>query len=262
MAMTRPPASGTWRRTSREPLCPRPDSTDGIQEPSGVERGPQRLGGQVLGQRLAEPGRDLVTGAGAPLELTGVGHEQHRPDHAVAERLGVAVGVVGDRPRDAVGARRVGDERDRVHVGAERRAGQRQPPVGRLERLAHPLAPRQRVAGVVDLVEDHQGLEPLGADAEGERVRRDAGVGHRDAEVVLGGLALARGVRRVDRDPGPARGLGPLVLQVLGRRHDRDPVDQPAAEQLGGHRQRERRLAGARRRDREEVARQGARSTA
>ena len=62
-----------------------------------VERGAQRLGGQVLGQRLAEPGGDLVAGAGAPLHLAGVGHEQHRADDVVGQRVGVAVGVVGDR---------------------------------------------------------------------------------------------------------------------------------------------------------------------
>ena len=95
-----------------------------------------------------------------------------------------------------------------------------------------------------------------------ERVDRDAGVGHGDADEVLRGLALAGGVRRVDRDAGPRGGLGPLELEVLGRRDDGDPVDDPAAEQLGGDRQRERRLAGARRRDGEEVARLRARSTA
>ena len=184
------------------------------------------------------------------------------PDDVVGQRVGVAVGVVGDRARDAVVAGRVGDERDRVDVGAERRAGQRQPAGRRLERLAHALAPRQRVAGVVHLVEDHQRLEVLGADPHRQRVDRDAGVGHRDADEVLRGLALAGGVRRVDRDAGPRGGLGPLELEVLGRRDDRDPVDEAAAEQLGGHRQRERRLAGAGRRHREEVARAARRSTA
>ena len=46
--------------------------------PRRVERGAQRLGGEVLGQRLAEAGGDLVAGAGAPLHLAGVGEEQHR----------------------------------------------------------------------------------------------------------------------------------------------------------------------------------------
>ena len=77
-------------------------------------------------------------------------------------------------------------------------------------------------------------LKSLGADPHGERVDRDAGVGHRDADVVLGRLALARGVRRVDRDAGPRGRLRPLELEVLGRRDDGDPVDDAAAEQLGG----------------------------
>ena len=170
-----------------------------------VEGGAQRLGGEVLGERLPQPGRDLVAGAGAPLHLAGVGQEQHRADDVVGQRVGVAVGVVGQRARDAVRPRGVGDERDRVDVGAERRAGQRQPAGRRAERLPHALAPRQRVAGVVDLVEDHQRLEPLGADPHGQRVDRHPGVGDRDADEVLGGAALAGGVRRVDRDarPGP-----------------------------------------------------------
>ena len=112
----------------------------------GVERGAQRLRGEVLGQRLAEPGGDLVAGAGPPLQVAGVGEEQHRPDDVVGERLLVAVGVVGHRARYAVGAGRVGDERDRVDVGAERRTGQRQPAGRRVERLADALAPGQRVA--------------------------------------------------------------------------------------------------------------------
>ena len=67
--------------------------------PARVERGAQRLRGEVLGQRLAEPGGDLVAGAGAPLHLAGVGHEQHRPHDVVGQRVGVAVGEVGDRAR-------------------------------------------------------------------------------------------------------------------------------------------------------------------
>ena len=70
--------------------------------PLRVERGTQRLGVHVLGERLAEPGDDLVAGAGAPLHLAGVGHEQHRPHDVVGQRVGVAVGEVGDRGGDAV----------------------------------------------------------------------------------------------------------------------------------------------------------------
>ena len=175
--------------------------------PRRVEGGAQRLGGEVLGHRLAEPGGDLVAGAGAPRELAGVGHEEHRAYDVVGERVAVAVGEVGHRARDAVGAGRVGDERDRVDVGAERRAGQGQPPGGRLERLAHRLAPRQRVTRVVHLVEDHQRLEALGADPHRQRVHRHAGVGHRDPDEVRRGLPRARGVRRVERYAGSRRRL-------------------------------------------------------
>ena len=220
-----------------------------------VEGGTQGLGVEVLGQRLAEPGGHLVAGAGAPLHLAGVRQEQHRPHDVVGERVLVAVGEVGERARDAVCAGGVGDERDRVDVRAERRAGQGQPTGRGLERLADAFAPRQRVTRMVHLVEDDQRLVVVGPDPHGQRVDRDAGVGDRDADVVLGRLALARGVRRVDRDAGPRTRLGPLELQVLGRGHDDDAVDDAAAEQLGRDGQREGRLAGAGRRHGEVVPR-------
>ena len=226
--MTRPPASGTCRRTSVRRVSAAA-STAGIHDPAGSSA-----------VRSACACRSLVSGSPSraatssparvrQLHLAGVGHEQHRPDDVVGQRVGVAVGVVGHRARDPVVAGRVGDERDRVDVGAERRAGQREPPGGRLEGLAHPLAPRHRVAGVVDLVEDHQRLEALGADPHRQRVDRDPGVGHRDPDEVLRGPALAGGVRRVDRDAGPGGGLGPLGLEVLGGRDDGDPVDDAGA---------------------------------
>ncbi len=220
-----------------------------------VERGTKCLGGHVLGERLAEPGGDLVAGAGAPLHLAAVRHEQHRPHDVVGQRVRVAIRVVGDAARDTVGAGRIGHERDRVDVGAERRTGQREPPLGRIERLTHRLAPRARVTRVVHLVEDHQRLEPLGADPVRQRVRGDAGVRHGNADVVLAGLALLAGVRRIDRDPGARRGFGPLRLQVLGGGDDGDPVDDPPRQQLGGHGQREGRLTRTRGRDGEEVLR-------
>ena len=75
------------------------------------------------------------------------------------------------------------------------------------------------------------------------------------ADEVAAGAALAPGVRRVERDADLRGGLGPLGLEVLGRRDHGDPLDDPTREQLGGDRQREGRLAGAGGRDREEVAR-------
>ena len=70
-----------------------------------VEGGTQRLRRLVLGQRLAEPGRDLVAGPGTPRHLAGVRHEQHRPHHVVGQRLGVPVGVVGDAARHTLAVR-------------------------------------------------------------------------------------------------------------------------------------------------------------
>ena len=82
-----------------------PSSTAGIQSPAGSSAVRQACAVSVLGQRLAEGGLDLVAGPGAPAHRAGVGQEDHRPDDAVAQRLGVAVGVVGGAARHAVAVR-------------------------------------------------------------------------------------------------------------------------------------------------------------
>ncbi len=56
-------------------------------------------------------------------------------------------------------------------------------------------------------------------------------------------------------DGDPVGGLGPLPLEVLGRRDDGDAVDLAAGQELVGEAEREGRLAGARCRGREEVPR-------
>ena len=179
------------------------------------------------------------------------------PDDVVGQRLRVPVGEVGRRPQSAVAHRLVAHERDRVGVGAERRTGQHQPPGRRVERLAHRLAPGHGVAGVVDLVQDHQRPEALHPDPQGQRVGRHARVGQRDPVEVLGRLPLADTELRVDGDADPVGRLGPLGLQVLGRRHDDDPVHHPLGQQVGGHGQGEGGLARPGRGDGEEVLLRG-----
>ncbi len=219
-----------------------------------VQRGPPGRGREVLGQRLPEDRGDLVAGPGAPAHLAGVGQEDHRPDDAVGQRPPVAVGVVGGRPPDPVATVGVRDERDRAGVGPERRARQGQSAGGRLEGLPHGITPGQGITTVMDLVEDHQGPLGLGTPAVQQRVRGDLGVGHRDAGEVAADGPLAVAEARVQADADPGRRVGPLVLEVLGRRHHGHRVDQPALEQLAGDPEGEGRLAGAGRRDREEVA--------
>ena len=220
----------------------------------GVQRRAPGVRGEVLGQRLAEAGGDLVAGLGAPAHRAAVGQEEHRPHDAVAQRLGVAVGVVGGGPADAVAALGVGDERDGAGVRPERRAGEADPAGGGLERLADRVAPGQVVAAVVDLVEDDQRGRGLGAGPVQQRLAGHLGVGERHA-VELGAVpALGVGEVRVDADAHPAGGVGPLGLEVLGGGDDGDPPDDPPGQQLGGEAQRVGRLAGAGRGDGEEVA--------
>ena len=125
--------------------------------PGRLERGAPRRRGDVLRVVLAEPGLHLVAGLGAPPHVPGVDHEQHRAHDAVGEGAPVAVVVVGAREAHALRVGLVVHERDRRGVGPERGAGEREPPGRRLERLADRVAPRERVAAVVHLVEDHEG---------------------------------------------------------------------------------------------------------
>ncbi len=218
-----------------------------------VQRRAPGLGDGVLGHRFAEPGGDLVAGLGPPAHVAAVGEEDDRPDDAVAERVAVAVGVVGGGPADPVVALLVRDEGDRVRVGPEGRSGQGQAPGRRVEGLQAGLAPGLRVTGVVDLVEDDEGLALLAAVAVQHRPNADTGVGDRDPVVVL--AERSGGVLGVEPDAYPGRRLRPLLLQVLGRRDDGHLLHDVVVQQPGGEGEREGGLAGAGRGDREEVPR-------
>jgi hypothetical protein len=163
--------------------------------------------------------------------------------------------VVGPAAQRTVGVGQVVDERDRVVVAAERGAGQGQPANGRLEGLLDRVPPAAGVPGVVHLVEHDQGAPVLGAGPVQQRVRGDTGVGDRDAGVVRGGASGRVAEVRVDGHPDLGRGLRPLLLEVLGGRHHGDRVDHPVGAQLGGHAQREGRLAGPGRGHGQEVLR-------
>ena len=193
--------------------------------PRRVQGGPPRLRDLAGGHRRAQGRGDLVAGPGAPAHLPRVGQEDHRPDHAVLERGTVAVDVVRGAALAAARLVEVGDERDRVGVAAKRRAGQREPAPRRVERLLDRVTPGQRVARVVDLVEDDQRAPVLGALPVQRRMCRDLGVGDGHPGEVGAGPALGVAVRRVDRDAEPGGGGGPLVLEVLGRRDDGEERD-------------------------------------
>lgn len=96
---------------------------------------------------------------------------------------------------------------------------------------------------MVDLVEDDEGLALLDAVAVQHGAHPDARVGDGDALVLA--AERARAVLGVQLDPYPRRGLGPLLLQVLGRRDDGHLLHDVVVQQPGRQRQREGRLSGA-----------------
>ena len=208
-----------------------------------------------LGRVTGQGGGHHLPRAVAPARDAGVGGEHDGAHDAVGERLPVAVAVVGDTRQGAVAVRLVADERDAlVDPCAEGRASQRNSSASRLEGLGDGLAPGQPVAGMVDLVEDHErAAGVLGATAVHSRSHRHLGVG-RDVADDVGPQSVRVGERRVQQDAGGERRLRPLGAQVVGRSDHDDPVDLTPLEQLGGQAQREGRLAGARRRGDQEVA--------
>jgi hypothetical protein len=123
-----------------------------------------------------------------------------------------------------------------------------------LERHPGGLAPGQRVPGVVDLVEQHQGPAAERALPVECGMSRDLRVCDGYAGEIRRGPPLGVAELRVQRDSQLVRRLRPLMLEVLGRRDNGDGRDLAAGEQFGRDCEGERRLAGARRRHQQEVA--------
>src|SRR5690554_2330196 len=121
-----------------------------------TKRGFQRDRHIVLVHLLAELGR-LGLATVAPPSLAVVGVKLDRPAHPISDRLAVLVGGVDLH----LAIRPIADERDRLVLvlapwcTSERDAADRV-----LERARQPVAPRSRLAGVVNLVENGQCWNP------------------------------------------------------------------------------------------------------
>ncbi len=223
------------------------------RQPVTVERQrcPQPRRHLVARQLVREARPEHVARRRVPLHLTVDPGKIDRSDHAaVAEGVGIAVGVVGvgEVP---LGGHVVAHERDLGAVAAKRRARQRQPLGRQLERPPDPVSPRPLVPGMVDFVEDHHPVDSQPP----ERVRR---CGHRDLlvggddPVDVAGNALPGAPVRVELEPEPVCRERPLDLE-MARRSDHDQAPRVLGERGPGTRQRESRLAGPRGGDREEV---------
>ncbi len=223
-----------------------------------AEGGAQALGDPGRVERVGERRRLDRTVWRGPLHQSVDPGEVDGPHHpAVAQRLAVAVLVVRHRLVE-----HVAHEGDGRRVAPEGGARQAQPPRGGVEGGAQRGAPGALVAGVVDLVEDHEGV----ARQTAQLGRRVAG-GH----LLVGGhhavhVARQRDARRprgVERQTEPVGGKCPLLLEVGGRRHHDEARWSGAgatrrshlAERDAGRGEGEGRLAGARRGDGQEVGR-------
>ena len=247
MAITRPPASGWWRRTSaRRSTASR--STVGSHSPSSDSAVRRRWLASWFASGSSKVASCTAPSGRAPLHLAADPREVDRPHHAaVAQRVAVAVLVVGDglvRPRSG----RTGWRACRSGTACPRGDRRRR---ALAERLADGVAPGLLVARVVDLVEDDVGA--AGQRAQLRRAHRHLLVGGDDAVHVRRQPAVGRATR-----PGPGGGRSRAAAAAhwtlrwaVGATID-DP-GRPLREGGAQGGQRERRLAGAGRGDGEEV---------
>ena len=244
MAMTSPPASRCVWRISRSCSLARA-STLGIHSPSRLERGAQPHRHLVLGQLVLEVGRDHVARRRRPLHLAVDPREVDRAhDAAVAQRVGVAVRVVGVRQVALAAGGVVADERDLDRVAAERGTRQRQPAAGvpNATRTPSPQAFSWPAWWISSRITKPPAESP--ASFGGGVARGDLLVGG-DEAVDVAGEPVARGPVGVELQPEPVGGERPLDLEVAGRRDD-DQGARLLGEAGSSAGERERRLAGAR----------------
>ncbi len=214
--------------------------------PVDGEGGPEPLVGERARQRVVE-GRLVGRAIGrGPFHLAAGPREVDRPHHAtVSERIAVAVLVVGDRL-----ILLVAHEGDGLGIAPEWRPRQGQAAGGAVERRPERRSPCLVLGRMVDLVE-HDVRAP---DRIPDRSRAQGHLlvaGH-DAVHIQGQAAIGRGPCRVEMELEPRGRMGPLDLEVGGRRHDHErgtPLGEGQPERSEG----EGGLAGTGRRDGEEV---------
>ncbi len=151
-ATTRPPASG-WPAARTRVSCSIGLAEDPRQPLGkvGRDRGPVAPAPLAGREILVEGALDRLLAA-LPDQRAVEGDEDHPPAGAVADRLGVGVGDVGDGEPVAV----VGDARDRRVVAAKRRPREQQGAPGRSQGPGEARSPGELVTEVVDLVGDHE----------------------------------------------------------------------------------------------------------
>ena len=121
--------------------------------------------------------------------------------------------------------------------------------------LADTIAPRERVARMVDLIENDEGGSRLGSRSVQPRVRPHLRVREGNALIVIAVPTLGIREVRVDLNAHTQRGIRPLGLQVLGRGNHGNAAHDPFLEQARGDLQSKGCFASARGRHGHEVAR-------
>ena len=200
----------------------------------GVEGGSPRLGGNVLGEALPQVCRHFFTCGGTPTHLARVRHKDDRAHHVVLQRGAVTVRVVCLGTANTVVVDLVGDKRNRGGIRAERGTGQRHAAGRIIECLTQAVAPGEGIAGVVNLVKNHEGLRRLGVAGVQLRLIRHLRVGQRHTLVVAADGHIRVLEVRVNRNADLRGGVRPLLFQVVGRRHNNELADRAAVEQFLG----------------------------
>ena len=148
----------------------------------------------------------------------------------VLQRGAVTVGVVCLGAADTVVVDLVGDERNRGGIRTERGTRQRHAAGRVIECLAQAVAPGEGVAGVVNLVKNNEGLRCLGVAGVQLRLIRHLRIGERHALIVAANGHIRVLKVRVNRNTNLRGGVSPLLLQVVGRRHNDELADRAAVK--------------------------------
>ncbi len=222
--------------------------------PLRIQRGAPGLRRDVFGIALAETGLHLFAHFGAPAHFARIRHKDDRAHNTVGEGVAVAVVVVGLGEPDALFIADIRHKGNGGSVGTEGCSGQRESAGGGLEGLADRVTPAERVAAVVDLVEDHQRARRLDHGAVVGRFHRDLGVGDGDAVIATSTESLVIFELGVEPDTDPVGGVGPLLFEVLGGCNNDELVDLATRDEFCREAERKRRFTGTRGGSGEEVA--------
>ena len=161
----------------------------------GVQSGAPRSGGLLRIHNVAQTGCMFLTGRIAPAGFARVRKKDNGAHDAVGKRIAIAIGMVRAGYLVPLPIVHVLDEWNGRVVGAERRTGQSQAVIDIVISFLDAIAPALSVAGMVDLIQNHQRAPSRGNRAVLKGMHAHLRIGHHNAvhrRIDGGGIAKRR----------------------------------------------------------------------